>query len=296
MDDREPVQAVKINGEARAYPLQILIWHEIVNDEVGGKPVSITYCPLCNSAIVFDGTLPDGTVLDFGTTGNLRFSDLVMYDRQTESWWQQFTGEAIVGELTGTKLEFIASPIVSFSEFREANPDGQVLSKETGYSRPYGTNPYTGYDTGRPFLFTGPDDDRLPPTERVAAVSIGDESVAFPFSVLEKQPVVHYTIGGGDKVIFYTKGTASALDSGRISDGRDVGSTGVFVPEVNGRSLTFRMEDDKFIDNETSSTWNIFGEAIDGEFKGTTLEPVVHANHFWFSWAVFKPNTVLYKG
>src|SRR5438128_6605927 len=102
---REPVLALEVKGDARAYPLQILMWHEIVNDVVGGVPVTVTFCPLCNSAIAFERTV-NGRVLDFGTTGRLRFSNLIMYDGQTESWWQQATGTAIAGELTGTQLVF----------------------------------------------------------------------------------------------------------------------------------------------------------------------------------------------
>jgi hypothetical protein len=204
--DPEPVQMVDIDDGARAYPLQILMWHEIVNDIVGDQPVAVTYCPLCNTALVFNATLPDGRVLDFGVTGKLRFSDLVMYDRQTESWWRQITGEAIVGEMTGTRLEFIPSPIVSWSEFKVARPDGKVLSRDTGFRRPYGENPYTGYDSGQPWLFSGPEDDRLRATERVATVSIGDVDLAFPFSMLEQDPVVHYQAGNVEIVVFYRKG------------------------------------------------------------------------------------------
>ncbi|MGH2602162.1 MAG: DUF3179 domain-containing protein, partial [Dehalococcoidia bacterium] len=173
-------------GDARAYPLAILIWHEIVNDTVGGLPVTVTFCPLCNTAIVFDRRL-DGQVLDFGTTGNLRHSDLVMYDRQTESWWQQVTGEAIVGELTGKQLTFLPAVIVAWSEFKAAYPQGQVLSSETGFLRDYGQNPYTGYDDAdeSPFLFRGTADGRLPPKERVVTVSLGGEDVAYPWPVLE---------------------------------------------------------------------------------------------------------------
>jgi hypothetical protein len=294
--DTEPVQMVDINGDARAFPLQILIWHEIVNDVIGDRPIAVTYCPLCNTALVFDATLPDGRSLDFGVSGKLRFSDLVMYDRQTESWWQQATGEAIVGELTGARLEFISSPIVSWAEFKTARPNGKVLSRDTGFSRSYGENPYTGYDSGQPWLFRGPEDDRLRATERVATVSLGNRDVAFPFSVLEQEPVVHYQAGDTDIVVFYQKGTASALDSGLIANGRDVGSTGVFIPEVNGQPLTFEMRDGQFQDRETSSTWNLLGEAVAGQLKGETVEPVVHGNHFWFSWAVFKPDTIIYRG
>ncbi|HZA25533.1 MAG TPA: DUF3179 domain-containing protein, partial [Dehalococcoidia bacterium] len=294
--DPEPVQMVDINGDARAYPLQILMWHEIVNDIVADQPVAVTYCPLCNTALVFNATLPDGRVLDFGVTGMLRFSDLVMYDRQTESWWQQITGEAIVGELTGTRLEFIPSPIISWSEFKAARPDGRVLSRDTGFRRPYGENPYTGYDSGQPWLFSGSEDDRLQATERVATVSIGDVDLAFPFSILEQDPVVHYQAGKVEIVVFYRKGTVSALDSGLIAQGRDVGSTGVFIPKVNGQPLTFEMRDGQFQDRETGSRWNLLGEAVAGPLKGETLEPVVHGNHFWFSWAVFKPDTIVYRG
>ena len=162
--EKEPVIALEINGDVRAYPLQILTWHEIVNDEVGGVPVSVTFCPLCNAAIVFDRRL-DGAVYDFGISGNLRKSDLIMWDRQTSSWWQQFSGEAIAGTLTGRKLTFLPSTIVSFGFIKEAYPDVKVLSRDTGFARPYGRNPYAGYDRADnpPFLFDGLVDGRLLP-------------------------------------------------------------------------------------------------------------------------------------
>ena len=142
----EPVIGLTVNGESRAYPLRILTWHEIVNDSVGGVPVSVTFCPLCNATIVFDRR-SGGEVLDFGTTGRLRKSDLVMYDRQSESWWQQFTGQAIVGEKVGTVLDRIPATIVAFEDFRDAYPKSPVLSRRTGHHRAYGNNPYRGYDT-----------------------------------------------------------------------------------------------------------------------------------------------------
>ena len=143
LDKEEPVIVLEIDGEARAYPLRILIWHEIVNDELAEVPVVVTYCPLCNTAITFDRRVNDA-VLDFGTTGNLRHSDLVMWDRQTESWWQQITGEAIVSELTGATLEFIPSSIVSWREFSKAYPDATVLARETGHLKNYDSPPYGG--------------------------------------------------------------------------------------------------------------------------------------------------------
>jgi len=142
--DTEPVISFSVGSDARAYPLRVLMWHEIVNDTVGGEPVAVTYCPLCNAALVFERTV-NGRVLDFGATGKLRHSDLVMYDRQTESWWQQFTGEAIVGEMTGSELKLIPSRLESFARFRERFSQGRVLVPNDPAARDYGANPYLGY-------------------------------------------------------------------------------------------------------------------------------------------------------
>ena len=141
LEDDEPVLVIETEGASRAYPYQVLIWHEIVNDEIDGLPLAVTYCPLCNTALVFARRHGERT-LDFGTTGRLRHSDLIMYDRQTETWWQQATGEAIVGTLAGETLERYPAQTTSWRTFRETHPDGQVLSRETGYDRPYGKNPY----------------------------------------------------------------------------------------------------------------------------------------------------------
>ena len=294
---QEPVIALEIDGDARAYPLQVLIWHEIVNDVIGGVPVAVTFCPLCNSAIVFDRRL-DGVVHDFGVSGNLRNSDLIMWDHQSESWWQQFTGEAIVGELTGKQLTMIPASIISWADFKAANPKAKVLSKDTGFNRSYGTNPYAGYDRvdNPPFLFTGDTDGRLLPKERVAAVTIGETAAAFPFSVLENETVVNYTIEGQDTVVFFKPGTVSTLDGRSIQQSQDVGATGVFDPNVNGQKLTFPPDGDNIVDNETGSQWNILGEATHGSLKGSKLAPIVHANHFWFAWGAFKPDTKIYRG
>ena len=294
---QEPVIALEVNGDARAYPIQILIWHEIVNDVIGGVPVAVTFCPLCNSAIVFDRRL-DGVTYDFGVSGNLRNSDLIMWDHQTESWWQQFTGEAIVGELTGRQPTMIPATIISWADFKAASPEATVLSRDTGLRAPYGRNPYVGYDRADnpPFLFDGDTDGRLLPKERVAALVIGDTSAAFPFSVLEKERVVNYNIAGQDTVVFFKPGAVSALDGSSIQQSRDVGATGVFDPNVNSQTLTFRPDGDNTVDNETGSQWNILGEATQGSLKGSKLTPIIHANHFWFAWGAFKPDTKIYRG
>jgi hypothetical protein len=234
LEAREPVVQLVVGAEARAYPLQILIWHEIVNDTVGGVPVAVTFCPLCNTTIVFDRRL-DGRVLDFGTTGNLRNSDLVMYDRQTESWWQQFGGEAVVGELTGRTLERLPATIVAWEEFARTHPDGKVLSRNTGFFRSYGENPYSGYDTvDTPpfFAAANQDDDRLPPKERVVFIERGDERVVVPFSALRKAGKIELEVGGEELVVTWKPGTRSALDSGTIAGGRDVGTAVVRSAET----------------------------------------------------------------
>ena len=293
LEDAWPVMIFEAEGDVRGYPLAVLIWHEIVNDEVGGQMVTLTFCPLCNSTIAFDRVLDDGTVLDFGTTGNLRNSDLIMYDRQTRSWWQQFTGEAIVGELTGTMLEMLPSQIISWADFKANYPDAPVLSRDTGHQRRYGNNPYGGYDDigGSPFFPVGAYGDQLPPVERVVAVTVGDTDFAFPFSLLAEAGVANVEIEGQPVVVFWKAGTSTTFGN----SGTDVGSSGVFSRELNGEILTFEPTLGDFRDLETGSRWTISGEAIGGDLAGSQLDRLVSGEHFWFAWSVFKPETVVWQ-
>ncbi|HKA50635.1 MAG TPA: DUF3179 domain-containing protein [Candidatus Dormibacteraeota bacterium] len=292
----EAVIALTVGGQSRAYPMQILIWHEIVNDTVGGTPVTVTFCPLCYTAIAFDRRAAN-RVLDFGTTGDLRKSDLVMYDRQTESWWQQAIGRAIVGDLTGTQLTILPASIVSWGTFRTAHPEGSVLSRETGFNRSYGLNPYSGYDSAgtQPFLFEGKPDGRLPPKEHVVTVSLAGEDVAYPYTLLKQRRVVQDSVGGVPIVVFYQVGTRSAMDAGSVADGFDLGASGVFTPDVDGRPLTFKAGASDFVDAETGSHWNLLGQAVAGPMAGRQLDPIIHGDDFWFVWAAFKPATRIYR-
>jgi hypothetical protein len=294
LDSREPVVVVNLDGVAKAYPIQILIWHEIVNDVVGQTPVTVTFCPLCNTALAFDRRF-DGRLLDFGTTGRLRLSDLVMYDRQTETWWQQATGEGIVGEHAGRVLEFLSAPLLSWKTFKATFPEGHVLSRDTGFQRAYGQNPYVGYDRQRspfPNFFKRQVDGRLSAMERVVAIDLNGESAAFPFSSLRDSRVANDEVGDVPVAVFWVQGTSSPLDARQISRGRDVGSTAVFDRRLDGRVLTFKAaEVGLFTDRETGSQWDILGRAVAGPLAGKQLEPVVHGNHFWFAWGVFKPET-----
>jgi len=291
LNPNSPVIAVEIDGDARAYPHAILMWHEIANDEIAGIPVAVTFCPLCNSSIIFDRRV-DGQVLEFGVSGNLRNSDMIMFDRQTESWWQQFTGEGIVGDFNETLLDIIPSQVIGFGQFAERFPDGQVMSRETGFRRSYGSNPYTNYDSSsRPFLFRGDVDSRLPATERVLAGEIGGEPIAYPFSTLFEELVINDTVGGEDIVAFWQPGVASSLDRSVIDQSQDVGTANIYSRVVDGQTLTFIIENDQLVDEETGSTWNLFGEATSGELEGTQLQQKIAAPHFWFAWAAFHPET-----
>ncbi len=295
---QEAVVLLELNGQARAYPLQILTWHEIVNDEIGGTPVAVTYCPLCNTAIAFEAEV-DGQHLDFGTTGRLRYSNLIMYDRQTETWWQQATGEAITGDLTGQRLSFLPATLIPWSKFKANYPEGQVLSRQTGAARNYGGNPYDGYDTigNQPFLYSGPAvPETLPDMARVLSVEHNDETVAYPYPVLEEAQVVNDSVGETPIVVFWEPGTASTLDAFKVAEGRDVGSAAAYARRLNDRTLTFRFDGEQIVDEETGSHWNLLGEATAGPLAGEQLTPVIGNTYLWFAWWAFHPDARLYEG
>ncbi|MEM7047579.1 MAG: DUF3179 domain-containing protein [Pseudomonadota bacterium] len=226
-----PVIELVIRDRARAYPLEVLIWHEIVNDQFAGTPVAVTYCPLCNAALVFDSRI-EGQVMDFGTTGNLRRSDLIMYDRQTESWWQQYTGQAIIGEMAGAQLTLLANALVSWQEFARAWPKGEVLVPADPMFRPYGANPYVGYDASKfPFLYQGSLPEVVPAMERV--VVAGDKAWSFSFLKAKKK------VRDEGLVITWVPGQASALAARTIDEGTDVGT--VRVQTKDGDPVIYKI-------------------------------------------------------
>lgn len=293
---QEPVIVLVSGEEARAYPLQILMWHEIVNDRFNDLPIIVTFCPLCNSAMAFDARV-EGRELTFGVTGMLRNSDMIMYDRETETLWQQLIGEAVVGDFVGTKLKQLPAQIISFAQFRSAYENGKVLSRETGFQREYGRNPYVGYDNAaqRPFLFRGKVDERLAPMERLIAVTVGKTSKAYPYRASSELHVIHDEINKQPIVVFHAAGAVSALDQADISNSRAVGSTGVFDPMLEGKKLTFQYSAGIFIDEQTQSEWDITGRAIAGKLQGKRLRPLPHSNEFAFAWLAFKPKTIIWQ-
>jgi len=291
-----PVAVLDLNGVARAYPLHILTFHEIVNDVVDGEPVAMAFCPLCNTAIAFARDV-DGEVLDFGVSGLLRNSDLIMYDRQTESWWQQATGEAIVGAFAGRRLDFLSTRVTSWGEFAARYPGGTVLTEDTGFGAPYGQNPYASYDeeNSRPFLFRGEIDERLPALQRVVGLAGPETRVAVPFSWLEENHVANLDLDGQPVVVFWAPGTVSALDDSSIPDSREIGSAVAYSPVVESQTLTFSSTGaGRFVDAETGSTWDITGLAVSGALAGAQLPVHTHANHFWFAFAAFWPEAVIW--
>lgn len=300
LGDREPVIAFTHEGTTRAYPLQILMYHEIVNDVIADTPVSVTFCPLCNASIVFDRTVGQGDasrVLDFGTTGRLRNSDMVMYDRQSESWWQQFTGQGIIGEYTDIKLDQLPSQIVSYEAFKDTFGDALVLSNNTGFSRPYGNNPYRGYDAidNNPFLFRGDIDPRLPAMERVLSIRMQTGTQLIPLSPLVESPLLNLVLDDKPVAVFAASTAASALDAGRISESRAVPSAAAFNAVINEQTLSFELLDGKVTDKQTGSEWNIFGQAVSGPLKAVQLEQLDQGVHFAFAWLAFDPDAVVVK-
>jgi hypothetical protein len=240
LHDREPVIEVILGGEARAYPLQVLVWHEIVNDTLGGRPIAVTYCPLCNSALAFERRVGSRT-LSFGTTGNLRHYNLVMYDRETESWWQQLDGTALVGQLAGARMRALAAPLRAWSEFARDHPLGTVLSRETGYSRPYGSSPYVGLDRAPrstaecgllAVLGSAPTcpasrNRRLPPRERVVLIERGGGAVAVPFGLLRRLRTARVRAGGELLEMSWRPGQRSPFPDVDDDLGEPVGSAEV---------------------------------------------------------------------
>ncbi len=297
LDDREPVLSLTVGGETRAYPIQVMTWHEIVNDTVGGVPVAVTYCPLCNSGVAFERRAA-GRLLSFGTSGLLYEDNLVMYDRQTETLWPQLTGRASIGVLTGTRLTAIPMGAVTWGDFREAHPTASVLSRNTGHDRPYGTNPYVGYDdeSGAPlFDLSRPADPRLPVKARVIGIDVAGDQVALPREGLRRRPVTGIEVGGMRLVVLHEPGQASALDTREIRDGRDIGTVAVYRAEVDGTATRFRVEAGRIVDVATGSTWDVLGRAVSGPRRGDQLPAVQFLDTFWFAWVAFHPDTRLLR-
>lgn len=196
IQDNELVLAIIHKNVTRVYPLQILVWHEIVNDWIADDPILITYCPLCGSGIAYNRTIK-GEVVEFGTSGKLYNSNLVMYDRKTNSYWTQIDGLAIVGELTGTKLIPLSIDTVVWRDWKSAHPGSEVLSQDTGFMRPYGTDPYGNYYENSFIFFPVENEDkRIHPKTVVFGVEVNGTFKAYREDNLKELKVIEDTVNG----------------------------------------------------------------------------------------------------
>jgi Protein of unknown function (DUF3179) len=287
LEDSELVLGVNINGDVRAYPLQILVWHEIVNGKVGGVPVAVTYCPLCFTNQVFNSTIVDDkgktVVLEFGTSGKLYNSNLVMYDRTTKSLWSQAMAQAIVGKLAGVKLERIPFDVAYWKEWKQLYPESKVLSRDTGSTRPYGADPYGDYYTNGDVLFpVSNSDDRLGLKEIVVGFENNGKYNAYKLQEIENKKVINDQVNGKSIALF-------SLHPFIIR---------AYDPVVDGQVIEFgyNANGQNFVDKKTGSLWNFEGKAISGQMKGKQLTRLPFDEGFWFEWVAFHPETELYQG
>jgi len=278
VSDNDLVIGLIINGETKAYPLFILVWHEIVNDIVGDVPVAVTYCPLCFTNQVFERTINE-QVTEFGTSGKLYNSNLVMYDRNTNSQWSQAIGIAITGELTGQKLKRVPFDVAKWSDWKTLYPETLVLTTKTGHIRAYGSDPYGDYYTDPQIIFPVENkDDRLHPKEIILGFDNGNIHKAYKLADVEEKKVINDKIGDKNLLLvsLYPEMTRA------------------FNRVVDDIILEFQYIDGKIIDTQTNSQWNLEGEAIEGQLIGKKLEREVFNPGFWFEWIAFHPDSLVY--
>lgn len=279
MQDEDIVLGLRHNGITKAYPLKILVWHEIVNDNIAGLPVAVTYCPLCFTNMVFERTI-DGNVVEFGTSGKLYNSNLVMYDRLSDSYWSQAMAKGITGKYSGYELERVPFDLAYWRDWKQLYPNTLVLSTDTGSTRPYGVDPYGDYYTSPQIYFPiEHKDDRLGPKELVMGLEHDNSSKAYKLDDLEKAKVVNDSIDG-KHVLLVTL---------------EPFMTRAYDRTIEGQTLEFELVDNVLIDKQTGSEWNIDGQAVSGPLEGQELDRIAIDPSFWFSWATFHPDTMLYK-
>jgi hypothetical protein len=281
------VIGLQINGDIRAYPLKILVWHEIVNDDVGGTPVAVTYCPLCFTSQVFNRTV-DGQVVEFGTSGKLYNSNLVMYDRTSESLWSQAMAKGIVGKHAGKDIERIPFDVAAWNEWKRLHPESKVLSTDTGFGRPYGVDPYGNYYTEPNILFPiSHKDDRFGPKEIVIGVENGGKHKAYRISDIENERVVNDTIGNKQIALVSLEPFMVRVFDRSIQLGNS-------SAEVTALQLEYESSSNLLVDKETGTKWNFDGKAVEGRMKGKSLTRLPLDEGFWFSWVAFHPDTEAY--
>lgn len=299
----EPVIAIQQNGSAKAYPLSILTMYELANDSFGGQELMITFCPMCHAAIVFNRQVDvngNKLLLNFGISGILMHNDMVMYDRETETWWEQLMGTAIVGALSGTTLEFMPSMLISVKDYFDRYPNGEILSPEGikiakhHRHKPFHHLEHDSEKMSKTFFLPEKTDPRLPPLEHVVDIHIQDHTTIYPYSAIAAKGVINDAYNGQHFVIFYHGETVSVLDEDKLSKSKHIGSATAFRSNLDGMNLTFKKSGDYFIDEQTGSRWDITGFCREGEKKGKQLWLMPHSNHFAFAYLAFYPESEIY--
>jgi len=271
---------VAVEGYRRFYPVQVLVWHEAVNDTFRGKPLLVTFCPLCRSGAVYDRRV-DGTEMTFGTAEEVWNSNILLYDKKTNSVWSQLDGIARRGASLGKSLAPYPSRWMTWADWKHAYPTGEVLSRNTGFVRDYTLDPYGAYRTNQQVWFlVAKKDDRLATKERVFGVTLGKASAAYPEKAFVTKSILHDVIAGRPVVAWKDE---------------DTGSVSAFARNTAAHVLTFRSEKAGFVDAETESVWTSDGAAIKGPLKGTRLERLTTVPSFWFCWFAAHPDTQLYS-
>ncbi|MBI4174406.1 MAG: DUF3179 domain-containing protein [Candidatus Aenigmarchaeota archaeon] len=278
--DSDIVVGVVYNGIAKAYPLGILTWHEVINDNFSGKPVAVTYCVFCRTAIAYESKIA-GKTLTFKVTGLLYNANDLLVDIQTRSYWQQITGEAVMGDKIGRNLTKIPTEMTTWGLWKARYPETLVMSTATGFDRDYGVDPYGGYEESEnTWYFPKNEDRRLSVKEIVYGVAFDDGSRAYPKSNTTSAGVINDAVGRNKLLIVHDK---------------NLGTVKVFDRVLRGIELNFEIIDGKIIDTNTKSVWDYDGVAISGTFNGEKLKRVDAVQSFWYVWAGFYPKTGIFR-
>lgn len=280
LNNKDLVFGVEINGDARAYPLRIMDWHEMLNDVVGGQPVSLAYCTLCRSGILFDTKVGDRT-FTFGSSGLLYRSNKLMYDRETESLWMTIPGEPVSGRLanSGIKLKRLPVVVTTWQDWREKHPKTSVLSLETGFDRDYRPGAaYGEYFASPDLMFPAPRlDERLKPKEEVFAIIVNGQPKAYALKKLRQNVVVNDELGG-ERVVVIT----------------DVRTTAARAYLRGEHSFQSRRGDGAVVAAD-GAVWSVTESALVNQSDGRILPRLAGHLAYWFGWASFYPQTQLYR-
>ena len=265
------------------YPQNILVWHEIVNEEIDGEKMIITYCPLTGSALGFKGNTSAGETT-MGTSGNLVNSNLIMFDRNTNSYWPQILGQSIEGELKGERLEEFPLIWTTWELAKDYYNEAKVLSRDTGFARDYDRDPYGSYaqsdnyyDSGGPLFPVMESDDQFPDKKVVMAGRFNEIPFAFSKNLIAEEQVINLEVDGESLVAIYD----GKLDTARVF--RQEGSDSEFI---------YDSDSDEVRDQATETVWNARGLAVTGELEDTQLEQVNVFDVMWFAWYAFYPESM----